>query len=119
VNSELIAQKKSGSNYSVFGLNLHSNLPLPGVTPSYSSAIACEVEVHLGLRPYSGEEGSQCFEQLTYTSPYTNKAGEPMLRIFRVEQGDFVRLAYEDGTQFWLDREPKNIWAIWPPALSL
>src|SRR5207245_7692556 len=37
-------------------------------------------------------------------------------RIFKVDQGAFVRLAYEDGTQFWLDGKRENIWATWPPA---
>jgi len=36
-----------------------------------------------------------------------------------MEQGAFVRLAYEDGTQFWLDRKRENIWATWPDILPL
>jgi len=116
VNDESIAQEKFGSNYSVFGLHLRSNLPLPGVNPDHSSTEACEVELHLGRRPYSDEEHSRPFEELTYTSADTSAVGEPALRIFKVDQGAFVRLAYEDGTQFWLDGKRENIWATWPPA---
>jgi hypothetical protein len=119
VNDESIAQNKSGCNYSVFGLHLRSNLPLPGVNPDNSSTEPCEVALHLGRRPYSDEGNSWRSEELTYASADTNAAGEPALRIFRVDQGAFVRLAYEDGTQFWLDGKRENIWATWPPASSI
>jgi hypothetical protein len=119
VNHESISQKKLGSNYFVFGLHLRSNLPLPGVNPDPASTEAYDVALHLGLRPYSDEDFSPRSEELTYVSEDTNAVGEPALRIFRVEQGTFVRLAYEDGTQFWLDRKRENIWAIWPPASSI
>jgi hypothetical protein len=119
VNHETIAQKELGSNYYVFGLYLHSNLPLPGVHPDNSSSARCEVELHLGLRPYSDEENLRRSEELTYASADTNAAGEPALQIFKVDQGAFVRLAYEDGTQFWLDRKRENIWATWPSASSI
>jgi hypothetical protein len=120
VNYETIAQKEFGSNcYCVFGLHLRSNLPLPGVNPDSSSARACDVELQLGLRPYSGEESSPRYEELTYASAETNAAGDPALRIFSIEQGAFVRLEYADGTQFWLDRKRQNIWATWPRESSI
>ena len=115
MNHKSSAKKKLGSNYFVFGLHLRSNLPLPGVNPDNSSTESCEVELHLGLRPYSNKENSRRSEELTYASADTNAAGEPALRIFKVDEGVFVRLAYEDGTQFWLDGKRKNIWATWPP----
>ncbi|MGB2901775.1 MAG: hypothetical protein WBB89_21140 [Candidatus Acidiferrum sp.] len=116
MNHKSIAQKELGFNYFVFGLHLRSNLPLPGVNPDNSSTETFEVELHLGLRPYSDEENPLRSEELTYVSADTNAAGEPALRIFKVDQGAFVRLAYEDGTQFWLDGKRENIWATWPPA---
>ncbi len=119
MNHESIAPKELGSNYFVFGLHLHSNLHLPGMNPVHSPTETCEVELHLGLRPYSDEENSCPSEELTYVSADTNAAGEPALRIFKVDQGAFVRLAYEDGTQFWLDGKRENIWATWPPTSSI
>src|SRR3989442_8162809 len=82
----------------------------------HSSSVAYDVELHLGLQPYTDEENSRCSEELTYTSADTNAAGEPALRIFRVAQKAYVRFGYEDGTQFWLDAKRENIWATWPPA---
>jgi len=119
VNHESISQKDLGSHYFVFGLHLRSNLPLPGVNPVASSTELCEVALHLGLRPYSDEENSRRSEELTYTSTDTNAAGAPALRIFKVNHGAFVRMAYEDGTQFWLDDKRENIWATWPPSSGI
>lgn len=119
MNYETIEQRELGSNYYVFGLHLRSNLPLPGMNPDNSSAKACDVELHLGLRPYSDTESAPRSEELTYASADTNAVGEPALRISRVEPGVFVRLAYEDGTQFWLDHKRENIWATWPSASSI
>ena len=119
MNHKSSAQKELGSNYFVFGLHLRSNLPLPVVKPDNSSTESCEVKLHLGLRPYSDEENSRRSEELTYASADTNAAGESALRIFKVDQGAFVRLAYEDGTQFWLDGKRENIWATWPSASSI
>jgi hypothetical protein len=56
---------------------------------------------------------------LTYSSSDINVAGEPALRIWNVVHGDFVRLGYDDGTQFWLDDKRENIWATWPDRLPL
>lgn len=111
--------KELSSNYSVFGLRLRSNLSLPGVRPANPSTDACDVELHLGLSPYPDGENSSRREELTYVSSDTNAAGEPGLRISKTEEGNYVRLAYEDGTQFWLDHKRQNLWATWPDTSSL
>jgi hypothetical protein len=105
--------------YSLFGLRLRSNLPLPGVSATDSSTELCDVELHLGIPLQSTGEILPGSEELTYASTETNAAGEPALRIFNVAQGEFVRLAYEDGTEFWLDRMLKHVWATWPDTSSL
>ena len=102
-----------GFDYFVYGLHLRSNLPLPGVSLHNSSGDACDVEIHLGFLPYSNEKDLPQREELTYISSDTNPLGEPMLRISRVEPGGYVRLVYEDGTQFWVDRKQENVWATW------
>lgn len=114
--SQIYRPAELGSHYSVFGLRVRSNLPLPGTNQDNTSTEACEIELHLGFPPYSDEGGSQRSEELTYVSADTNAAGEPALRIFKVDKDAFVRLAYEDGTQFWLDHKRENIWATWLPA---
>jgi hypothetical protein len=104
-------------NYFVFGLHLRSNLSLPGVVPIDSPTEECDVELHLGTLPSHFVETARIAEELTYVSADIDASGEPVLKIWKVERGAFVRLAYADGTQFWVDRERTNVWATWPDEL--
>ena len=58
-------------------------------------------------------------KQLSYDSPYKDEAGNPALRIWKVAGSRYLRLAYFDGTQFWLDREGTEVWATWPENLRI
>jgi hypothetical protein len=106
-------------DYSLFGLRLRSNLPLPGLGAPIYSTYHCDVELHLGIPLQSTGEILPGSEVLTYTSSETNAAGEPALRIMTVALGEFIHLAYEDGTEFWLDRKREHVWATWPDTASL
>jgi hypothetical protein len=119
VNKECIAQKEFGFSYSVFGLHLRSNCPLPGVSPRDFSTDNFDVALHVGFSPDLARTNPLPAEELLYTSPETNAAGVPSSQISKVENGELLRLAYEDGTQFWIDRNRENIWATWPEGLSL
>jgi hypothetical protein len=103
-------------HYFFFGLHVRSNIALPGVRATRSSTKACDVRLHLGITPESAPSGS---EELTYASPATNPTGKPDLRILRIGGGEFVRLAYADGTDFWLDRRREHVWAAWANTSSL
>jgi hypothetical protein len=107
------------STYTVFGLKVRSNLPVPGLTPLGDPADAVDVEFHLGISPSSKREIPTNSENLTYTSSYTDESGNPALRIWKTADGGFLRLAYHDGVQFWLEREGKSLWAVWPAASTL
>lgn len=106
-------------NYSVFGLLLSSNLCLPGLAPVNSSTFVPDVKFHLGISPWSDRTIPPGDEELTYESPYLNEAGEAVLRVWRIAPGAHLRLSYYDGTQFWVDREGINLWALWPDTSSL
>lgn len=56
---------------------------------------------------------------MNYASPYKDESGNPILTIWKVAGSRCLRLAYVDGTQFWLDREGREVWATWPAALTL
>lgn len=75
--------------------------------------------LHLGVSPDAGGKNIPVPEELTYVSSDTSEKGEPALQIWKVKHGAFVRMAYDDGTQFWLDHGRDNIWASWPGHLSL
>ena len=113
--------------YVVFGLILRSNVPIPELTPvspdldplSFESANDHTVPIHMNASPQSGAAVLFGPEELSYTSPYKDAAGKPTLTIWKALDSIYLRLAYFDGTQFWLDREGREIWATWPSNLSI
>jgi hypothetical protein len=106
-------------NYSVFGLSLRSNLAIPGLNPAGASLPATDVEVHLGISPATHSDSSTDPGELKFVSSDLNAAGEPALRIWHVEGGALLYLAYCDGMEFWLDRKGTSVWAKCPAASSL
>jgi hypothetical protein len=108
-----------GYDYKFFGLLFHSNLSLPWIPLEINTPREWDVALHLGVSPYAQGVDKSASEELMYVSSYTNEKGEPILQIWNVENGSFVRMAYDDGTQFWLDHRRENIWATWPDHLPL
>ncbi len=106
-------------NYSVFGLLLRSNLPIPELVPVPASAADPTVTVHMNASPYTAGDIPSEPRALTYTSAYTDESGQPALRIWKIGGGEFLHLMYFDGTQFWMDRKGTDLWAQWPDNLTI
>ena len=113
--------------YAVFGLSLHCNLPIPNLTtvnpedepPPLESSNDQTVAIHLNDSPHGNRAAPPGPEELSYDSPYKDEAGNPALRIWKLAGSRYLRLAYFDGTQFWLDREGAEVWATWPSNLTI
>src|SRR5262245_49366410 len=108
-----LAQNGSRVGCKFFGLLLQSNLPLPRIRADYAVG-KHDVASNLGFCPYCELRDQPSSEELTYVSSDANEDGEPLLRMWNVERGAFLRMMFDDGTQFWLDKSHTNIWAIWP-----
>lgn len=80
---------------------------------------APRIKLHLGIRPYPEGEITLEKEELIYTSSSPNEGESPGLNLWRVAKSGFLRVAYPDGTQFWLDEKRENLWATWPTTSSL
>jgi hypothetical protein len=104
-------------NYSLFGLNVGSNVQLASIPPAESINRALECELNFGVHPNAAILCSQT--TLTYTSSFTNASGEPALRMWSIDGGAYFRLAYSDGHQFWFDRQGTQVWATWPDDSTL
>ncbi len=113
--------------YSVFGLILRSNLPIPelialqsepGPSPSDSSS-EHTVSVYLSASPPGSALIPAGREELSYANSYKDEAGEPTLRIWKAAGSRYLRLVYFDGSQFWLDRDGLEVWATWPSNSTL
>lgn len=107
------------TSYLVFGLHLRSNRPLPGVVTPISPATSPQIELHLGISPYPEGEVSPEEEELIYASSSPSEVRNSGLNLWRVAKGGFLRVAYPDGTQFWLDDKREALWATWPTTSSL
>lgn len=105
--------------YSVFGLVLRSNLPIPELIPEKTFSSSPAVIVHMNVSPYREGKVPDEKETLTYTSAYTDETGQPALRIWTTAEGELLRLAYFDGTQFWMSRKGSEVWARWPNNLTI
>jgi hypothetical protein len=102
--------------YIAYGLLLNSNQPIAGLLPSSSVALP-DVQIKLGSLP--GQYSSNSGRALRYASPYPGEAGEPDLQIWDVGNGEFLRMLYSGGVEFWLDRDMTTLWAHWPTGSSL
>lgn len=78
----------------------------------------CDVELRVGTPPPLSNDVQRGPTNLIYASQETNAAGEPALRILDTSNGEFLRLIYEDGTEFWVDRNRQQIWAAWADSSS-
>src|ERR1700677_461854 len=76
------------------------------------------VIIHMETSPYTADEIPSEQETLSYTSVYADEAGQPALQIWKIAGGDLLRLAYCDGTQFWMNRTGTELWAQWPNNLT-
>jgi hypothetical protein len=119
-NIGLLYLSSTPFNYFVFGLSLRSNLPIPGLISSESSLDCPQVRVHLGVSPQHAASDAQIGpEELTYTSPYLSQSGEPLLRVWRIWNGAYLRLSYLNGMQFWLGQDGNDIWTNGPEDCSI
>ena len=107
------------SLHTAFGLKIRSNIAIPGLVSLNVLGTAADLRVQLGLSPYAETQVPREMEELTYVSPHADEAGNPALRIWKSPDGRYLRLEYYDGTQFWLERSGREIWATWLEASTL
>lgn len=113
--------------YAVFGLLLRSNLSIPQLSPvcpegalsSLDSSSDPAVSIYLNVSPQTNAVIPRGPEELSYANSYKDETGNPTLRIWKAPGSRYLRLAYFDGSQFWLDREGTEVWATWPSTLTI
>jgi hypothetical protein len=102
---------------SIYGLGINANQPIPGVPSSRVSSI--DLSISLGSFPAWVHELKSQQSQLTYTSEYTDGSGQPLLKVFRLGEGKYHYFRYADHTEFVVDQTGAEIWADWPPSLTI
>ncbi len=104
--------------YSVYGLVLCANRPIPGLV-ALSAAPRVDGQVWLELMPPWLGQTLEVAEQEWFISPYQDERGEPILRVWKLAGGAYFRFLYGDGTEFVIDRCGTQVWATWPDTLTL
>lgn len=102
--------------YSAFGLSLRTNRPIPGLIPLSAEGPA---DTQIWLDPSLTPSGIRDMPaDIWYVS---EEDGEtlPALRVWRLGQGAYFRLAYADGTEFLVDRHGGEVWATWPESSTI
>ena len=104
--------------YSAYGLNVSSDLAIPGLktTPPIPRS---DIHVWLGSKPSWASELEQAKAEVFYESPSHDGPGEPELKILSFLEAGCFQLLYGDGTQFILDRRATRVWATWLHPLTL
>jgi hypothetical protein len=104
--------------YSVFGLGLLANAPVPGLVATASHS-RIDVRVWLDAMPPRYQRLCQAAQEPWCTRLDRSESGEPILRLWKCDGGNYFRLLYQDGTEFVVARRGSQVWARWPAPLTV
>ena len=103
--------------YSVYGLTLGSNLPIPGLLPAPASTPIDLTVMFSDSRDCSVVDYSATDEIPYYVSPYVNERLQPAAVVRR--KASKFHIMFCDGVEFLLDREDSTIRSAYPASLTL
>jgi len=102
---------------SAYGLKLRSNSMIPGLVPSHSID-RVDVNFWIGHMPEWFDHIRHA-EESWHSSPYLDEDGKPYLKTWRLNNGEYFRLTYLDGTTFIVDRKAITCWTTWEDPLTI
>jgi hypothetical protein len=106
-----------GFYYRLFGLDVHSDVALPGVQLRTWSPQEDAAPVNIRLSGYSNDEIATKAEQGILV--FESKKNEPCVRIQHFPSARFYRFLYGDGIMFDISSDGENVRGSWPSTMSL
>lgn len=109
-------------DFYAYGMYIHSNTQIPGLHFLSRDGLAQSlVYTWLGEFPdwLQLSISNIDFESEFYLSPGKGEEGNPLLRVWKINDGKHFYFRYADMTEFVVDRQGTGIWASWPKNLSL
>lgn len=103
--------------YRLFGLDVHSDVALPGIRLQTWSPRKDAAPVYIRLSEYKGEEIATEVEHGILV--FQSKRDEPYVRIDYFPSARSYRFLYIDGIVFDISSDGKNVRVSWPSKLSL
>ncbi len=92
---------------------------MPSLQAVAASSNAHDIEVRFEDEPHLDFEITRAKKTLIFASSVKSDSGEPAFRIWRISDPPLIHLEYQDGMNFWIDRDGKNVWAKWPDTLTI
>ena len=100
--------------YSVFGLQVCVNRPVPIFLPASPG----QADVSLHLEGASPHPFGNLPREAWYRCPDTDENGEPLLCAWKLAGGDYFHFRFLEGAEFFCDRTGETVWSYWPDHLS-
>ena len=100
-------------HFSTFGLTIAANGDIPQLPHAHGDG-ACDFSVWLGERP-SVAETCEVFPPLSNPSA---RVDHPCRSTWYPATG-MVHLAYRDGCEFHISADGRQVWANWPPTMTV
>lgn len=105
-------------NFSVYGLCVQSDVPIPGLYPA-PPEMSSDLRVWLRTRPQRITQLDALPQAELYSSPATSAGAPPVLRVWMLGARDGFRFRYADGIEFVLDSAGNEIGIFWPETMTL
>lgn len=104
--------------YQVYGLQLLADRAIPGLV-AQPTAGRKPWQIWLGSMPAGINARERAESTCLYISNNRSDDGEPIWKICRLAEENYLRFRFYDGTDFVIDRDGNRIWATWPEPLTL
>ncbi len=104
-------------HYFLFGAQLQSNLPMPGLAEARVQS-SPEIRIWFQEKPPVWLKRHYQSAIPRFRSRCLDEFSRPTLQVWSLD-GACFRFLYYDGTEFFVDRLGTRIWATWPSSLTL
>jgi hypothetical protein len=98
--------------YSAFGLRIRSNIEIPGFL-RVSAEVPADVTVTFGDLPAWLDRSFPPDRDVWHLSPDLGRNGVPSSRVWKVGDGAYFRIFYDDATDCVVDQKGTNVWICW------
>ncbi len=97
-------------SYRIYGLNISSDFPIPGLYEEIDGPRRPDVFVQLGSEPRWAQDALRLPSLILQSIAASPDTQDPAFLLSSFGQGQFFQLAYSDGTRFVVDGAATRIW---------
>jgi hypothetical protein len=102
---------------SIYGIGVLANREIPGVPASQTSPV--DLQITFGSLPEWFGQTNRINIEPFFVADYTDESGQPLLKFFCLDDGDYYRFSYADQTEFVVNKDGSRVWGKWSESLTL